>query len=64
MSVFQRTFPHPNFSNDWKCPLCQTAEDRPVVLAPILGTLDDGIEEARQIHADCLEHALRGALNP
>ncbi len=65
MSVFKREFPHPNMSNNWKCPICDTGADRPVVLMPIPGTEDDGICQAKQIHSDCLEngvaHILREA---
>lgn len=53
-----RTFDHPNTSHGWRCPICNTAADRPVVLVPIPGTEDGGIVEARQIHAACHEVVL------
>lgn len=57
--LFKRTFPHPNLSNDWTCPICSKAEDRPVVLLPILGTTAGGLYECKQVHADCLEFGVR-----
>ena len=50
MSEFEK----PNTSNNWKCPLCDTAEEKPVVLIKIAGTIKDSICEAEQIHKHCL----------
>ena len=49
-----RTFEHPNTSNGWKCPICKTDKDMPVVLIGITGTEDDGIIQAEQFHLDCI----------
>jgi len=45
-------FDHPNPIN-FKCPICGTQADAPVVLIPIPGTEEDGIVECRQVHAEC-----------
>ena len=47
-----RTFQHPNMQN-FKCPVCMTSADFPVVLVPIPGTEDENIVQAYQIHAEC-----------
>jgi hypothetical protein len=49
-----RTFEHFNASGA-PCPICGTNEDKPPVLIPIDGTEDDGIEEAMQVHLECLQ---------
>ena len=49
-----KTFPHPNMTN-FKCRICNTTADAPVVLVPIPGTEDGNIMKAEQIHAECLE---------
>jgi len=63
MSIFKRTFEEPNLSNNWRCPICETAEIKPVVLMPVNGTEDGGIVQARQMHADCLQYGVSGLLN-
>ena len=47
-----RQFEHPNMIN-FKCPICHTKTDAPVVLVGIPGTEDDGIIEAEQVHSEC-----------
>ena len=37
------------------CPVCNTLEQKPVVLVSIAGTEDGNITEAVQVHLDCLE---------
>ena len=49
-----RVFKHPNI-HGFKCPVCGTAEDSPVVLIKIYGTEKDGIMEAEQFHVKCLD---------
>jgi len=49
-----RTFKEPNLTNDWKCPICNKADKKEVVLIGIAGTEDDGIVEAEQIHLNCI----------
>lgn len=49
-----RTFDHPNMTN-FRCPICGTADDKPVVLLPIIGTEDGNICEAKQFHFDCID---------
>lgn len=49
-----RTFDHPNTSSGWKCPICNTSEDKPVVLIGIVGTEEDRNMEAEQFHLDCI----------
>jgi hypothetical protein len=48
-----RVFDHPNFTGGFRCRICKTSADQPVVLVPVPGTERDGIMEARQIHAEC-----------
>jgi hypothetical protein len=50
-----RTFDHPNTSNGWKCPICQTDKDMPVVLIGIQGTQEGNIVQAEQFHLECIE---------
>jgi len=50
MKVFER----PNL-NGFICPICGTAEDKPVVLVEIEGTQKGNIAEARQYHIDCIQ---------
>ena len=45
---------HPNTSHNWKCPICQTSDDKPVVLIGISGTERDRIIEAEQFHLECI----------
>ena len=49
-----KTFDHPNISNDWKCPICNTNEDKPVTLIGIVGTEEGNNMQAEQFHADCV----------
>ncbi len=53
-----RVFDHPNMSNSWRCPICGTYSDSPVILAAIAGTEDENIVQAEQIHMDCIELTL------
>jgi len=48
-----KAFPHPNLSNNWQCPVCNTNKDCPVVLVGIPGTEDGGVMEAKQVHEEC-----------
>lgn len=50
-----RIFEHPNLLGDWKCPICNTAEDKPVMLIGIVGTEEGFNMKAEQFHVDCLE---------
>lgn len=50
-----RVFDHPNTGSGWKCPVCQTDEDKPVTLIAIDGTQRGNIVEAEQFHLDCIE---------
>jgi hypothetical protein len=47
-------FDHPNPAN-FVCPICKTAEDKPVVLVGIEGTEDGHIMKARQYHLACID---------
>lgn len=49
-----RAFDHPNL-HGFKCPICGTADDKPVVLIGVQGTEDGNIIEALQYHLDCIE---------
>ena len=53
-----RTFEHPNTSNGWKCPICNTDADKEVVLVGIAGTEEGRNIQAEQIHLDCIELTL------
>ncbi len=50
-----RTFKEPNLSNDWKCPICNTADIKEVVLIEIAGSEDGNNIQAEQIHMDCID---------
>jgi hypothetical protein len=63
MSIFKRTFDHPNLSYNWLCPICDTAADRPVVLLPVMLEPHEGLTvRAKQVHADYLEEGVRECL--
>ncbi len=50
-------FEHPNpgkAKKPFKCVVCGTSKDEPVVLVKIYGTVKDGICEAEQVHLRCL----------
>ena len=47
-----REFKHPNL-HGFKCPVCQTGKDAPVVLVSIPGTEDGNVMEVEQIHSEC-----------
>jgi len=49
-----RVFEHPNMVN-FVCPICNTNDDKPIVLIAVDGTEDDGIVEAKQYHLDCIQ---------
>ncbi len=49
-----RAFKEPNLFNNWKCPICKTADKKEVVLIGITGTEKDGNMEAEQFHLDCI----------
>jgi hypothetical protein len=48
-----RVFPKPNLSRGWACPVCDTAEEKPVILVPIPRKQKGNICEAKQVHVDC-----------
>lgn len=50
-----KIFEHPNISGNWKCPICNTNEDKPVTLIGIQGTEDGNNMQAEQFHVDCIE---------
>ena len=50
-----RVFDHPTIINNWKCPICKTADDKEVVLVGIDGTQEDNCIEAQQYHLDCID---------
>lgn len=50
-----RVFDHPNTNHGFTCPICKTAEDKPVVLVGKESTREGNIMEADQVHLDCLE---------
>lgn len=50
-----KLFESPNLDGSWVCPICKTAEDKPVTLVGKAGTEDGSIMEAIQVHVDCLE---------
>lgn len=51
MNIFKK----PNLSNNWKCSICGTNEEKEVVLIRIHGTEEEGICQARQYHLDCID---------
>jgi len=50
-----RIFNHPAITDDWKCPICNTNEDKPIVLIPIAGTRQGNNMQAEQFHVDCID---------
>lgn len=50
-----KTFKHPNLSDNWKCPICGTPEDKEVVLIGIEGTQEGYNMQAEQVHLACIE---------
>lgn len=50
-----KQFAHPNTSTGWKCPICKSDKDSPVVLVGIPGTEDGNVMEAEQIHGACYQ---------
>jgi hypothetical protein len=50
-----RVFDEPNLYHDWQCPICGTAEKKPVVLIGINGTEEGNNILAEQVHFECLE---------
>lgn len=50
-------FPH--FSKEQICKVCGTNEDKPCILAPIDGTIDDMNERATVVHLDCVIERIR-----
>jgi len=42
------------FNTSGNCFICNTNENKPCVLIPKDNTEDDGIEEAEQVHIDCI----------
>lgn len=53
--IEMRVFQHPNRSGGFRCPICKTSADRPVVLVGIPGTENGNIQQAAQAHAECYE---------
>jgi len=51
--VFDR-FEHPRLYG-FRCPICHTWADLPVLLAPIEGTEKDGMVECKEAHVECWE---------
>lgn len=49
-----RVFEHPNMEG-FKCPICQSSDDSPVVLIGIYGTREGFNIQAEQFHIKCLE---------
>jgi hypothetical protein len=54
--AMSRVFDHPNMNGEWRCPICLTNDDAPVVLIPINGTNTDNKFNytAKQVHHRCL----------
>lgn len=51
MKIFQKM----NTSGPGVCPICNTKDQKPVILVPILETQKGNICEAVQIHLDCIK---------
>jgi len=47
-----RIFNHPNMNAEWKCPICHTSEDKPILLND--NTQFENNIEAEQVHVDCI----------
>jgi hypothetical protein len=54
-----RVFDHFNSSCGAKCPVCNTSADAPTVLVPIPGIEDGGNVEAKQVHKECYDLAVK-----
>jgi len=53
-----KSFPHPNPAWNY-CPICKTRADQPVALAPVPDTGDGRICEAKQVHEECWNLAVK-----
>jgi hypothetical protein len=49
-----RIFEHPNL-HGFECPICKTSIDKPVTLVGIDGTREGNIQQAEQVHIECIE---------
>lgn len=50
-----KVFEHPNLHANWKCPICGTSADEPVVLVGVYGTQEGDRVKAEQFHIDCID---------
>ena len=50
-----KVYEHPNTYGGWKCPICRTDDDKPVVLIDIYGTQEGNKIKAEQFHIDCID---------
>lgn len=50
-----RAFEKPNLSNDWKCPICGTNEEKEIILIGVYETRKGNIIRAEQYHLHCIE---------
>lgn len=46
------------------CIVCNTNEDKPCTLIPIIGTEDGNLMQAKAVHVDCLEFYYYGGRDP
>ena len=52
-----RTFLKFNPTGDSICPICGTFEEKETLLVPIIGTEDENVCEAVQVHTECFQSA-------
>lgn len=52
-----KVFEHPNLDK-FICPICNTSEDKPVVLIGVDGTQEGNNMQAAQIHLYCIDLTL------
>lgn len=50
-----RIFPEMNTSGKEVCPVCNTKENKPVTLLPVVGTQEGNLAQAIQVHVECLK---------
>lgn len=56
-----RTFKHPNM-HKFKCPICRKNTDKPITLIGIPHAIEGNIQQAQQIHIDCLKLIINESL--
>ena len=54
---------HPNIDDSWRCPICDTNDNKPCTLISIDGTQNSNIAKAKMFHLDCIELVFNDNMN-